>query len=253
MFEGAARVGFVVSGLLHIAIGYLSLNLAFGVPTPDTDHTGAFAEIARERGGTIALWLIAAVLTTMALWRAIESVFGRAYDSTTWRDLSITDRVKAFSLAVIYGAFAYSAGQFAAGKGDRNDFVVLGLVAELMFTTAGTIILVLVGLGVFTIGAYHIHKGVMRTFHADLMGRPGLAVHVLGVVAWAGKGVVISGVGIAVIVATARAAPRDAMGLDAALRSVRALPFGAFALVVAGVFLITYGIYSFVLARHAKM
>ncbi|WP_148311175.1 DUF1206 domain-containing protein, partial [Nocardia brasiliensis] len=42
-------------------------------------------------------------------------------------------------------------------------------------------------------------------------------------------------------------------GLDGALKILGAQPFGMVLLIVAGLGIITYGLYSFVLARYAKM
>lgn len=47
--------------------------------------------------------------------------------------------------------------------------------------------------------------------------------------------------------------PAEAAGLDGAVRSVAALPFGAALLVLVGVGLIAYGLYCGVRARRARL
>jgi hypothetical protein len=67
------------------------------------------------------------------------------------------------------------------------------------------------------------------------------------------KGLVIASAGVLVIVAVSRSEPSKATGLDGALKTLEAEPYGAVLLIAAGVGIITYGVYSFVMARSAKM
>jgi hypothetical protein len=57
-------------------------------------------------------------LVVMALWRLIETILGRSTDPKSQGASSeVLDRVKAFALAVVYLAFAYSTFGFARGAG----------------------------------------------------------------------------------------------------------------------------------------
>lgn len=56
-----------------------------------------------------------------------------------------------------------------------------------------------------------------------------------------------------VIVAASFAEPDKATGLDSALKALGAQPFGAILLILANLGLVTYGLYSFAMARYAKM
>ena len=55
------------------------------------------------------------------------------------------------------------------------------------------------------------------------------------------------------IVAACRSEPKRATGLDGALKTLGAQHFGAALLIAAGVGIIIYGLYSFVMARSTKM
>ena len=46
VFERFARVGYVVSGLLHLRIGYLAIRLALGTGVGTADQSGALAAFA---------------------------------------------------------------------------------------------------------------------------------------------------------------------------------------------------------------
>ena len=67
------------------------------------------------------------------------------------------------------------------------------------------------------------------------------------------KGLVISGAGLLVVVAASRSEPNRATGLDGALKTLAAQPYGpALAVIAAGLRIITYGLYSFAMARYTK-
>ena len=56
VFERFARAGYVVSGLLHLAIGYLAIRIALG-GGGSADQSGALAAVAAKPGGIVALWV----------------------------------------------------------------------------------------------------------------------------------------------------------------------------------------------------
>jgi hypothetical protein len=66
-------------------------------------------------------------------------------------------------------------------------------------------------------------------------------------------GLVIAGTGALVIVAVSRSEPNTATGLDGALKTLGARPYGEALLIAAGLGIITYGLYSFAMARYTKM
>jgi hypothetical protein len=149
----------------------------------------------------------------------------------------VLDRAKAFALTVVYFAFAYSAFGFARGAGKSTGAQNSGISARLMQTGAGTIALIAAGIIIV----------------ADLKGRSSDLVRRLGVVGYIAKGLVIAGAGVLVIVAASRSEPNKATGLDGALKTLGAQPYGAALLIAAGLGISTYGLYSFAMARYTKM
>ncbi|GFG64603.1 membrane protein [Mycobacterium kubicae] len=254
VFERVARAGFVASGLLHLIVGYLAIRVAFG-DGGAADQSGALATLATKPGGPVALWIAAAALLTLGLWRLIETFLGRATDRA--RDGSSSsgalDRAKAFGVAVVYLAFAYSTFGFARGAGKSASEQNSTVSARLMQHTAGTLALIACGLIIVGVGVYHIHKGASRNFLDDLHGRSGNLLRRLGIVGYIGKGAVIAGAGALVVVAALRSEPKRATGLDGALKTLGAQPYGTALLIAAGLGIITYGLYCFALARRTKM
>lgn len=254
VFERFARVGFVVSGLLHLTVGYLAIRIALG-GGGTADQSGALATLAAQPGGRLALWFAAAALLTMGLWRLIETFLGRSTDrkAQVGSAAAVLDRTKAFGLAMVYFAFAYSAFGFARGAGRSSGQQNSSISARLMQTTIGTVALVACGVSIVAVGLYHVYKGASRNFVEDLKGDSGNLVRRLGMVGYVGKGVVITGSGALVIVAALRSEPKRATGLDGALKTLGAQPYGAVLLVAASLGIITYGLYSFAMARLTKM
>src|SRR5690349_12899365 len=72
-FEYAARAGFAVSGVLHLLIGYLIVQIAFG-SGGNADQSGALATLAQQTGGSVLLWVVAVGLAALGLWRVAEAI-----------------------------------------------------------------------------------------------------------------------------------------------------------------------------------
>ncbi|WP_378743154.1 DUF1206 domain-containing protein [Nocardia brasiliensis] len=254
VFERFARAGFIMTGIVHLIIGYIAIRIAIGGAGGNADHSGAMAELAAKPGGTFALWVGAIAFLLMALWRLAETALGSASkpDADSKKSEAFR-RGKAFALAVIYFAFAFSAFGFARGSGKSSGAESAGFSARLMQSTAGTIALVVGGLIIIGVGGYHIYKGASQKFLKDLEGNTGEPVRRLGMCGYIAKGLAVAAVGVLVILAASRAEPDKAAGLDGVLKTLGAQPYGMTLLIVAGLGIITYGLYSFVMARYAKM
>jgi Domain of Unknown Function (DUF1206) len=233
---------------------YLAIRIALGSGGGTADQSGALAAVAAKPGGIVALWVAAVAFLMMALWRLVETALGRSTDPKSQGAPSeVLDRVKAFALAVVYFGLAYSTFGFARGAGKSTGAQNAGTSARLMQTGAGTIALIVGGIIIVAVGAYHVYKGGGRTFLDDLKGNSSDLVRRLGMVGYIAKGLAIAGAGVLVIVAASHAEPNTATGLDGALKTLGAQPYGAALLIVAGVGIITYGFYSFAMARYTKM
>jgi hypothetical protein len=122
-----------------------------------------------------------------------------------------------------------------------------------MRTGAGTAALIVGGVVIVAVGGYHVYKGARQTFLDDLKGRSSDLVRRLGTVGYIVKGLAIAGAGGLVIIAVSRTDPNHATGIDGALKTLGAQPYGAALLIGAGLGIITYGMYSFAMARYTKM
>jgi hypothetical protein len=114
-----------------------------------------------------------------------------------------------------------------------------------------------IGLVVLGVGGYHVVKGVRDKFREDLRTTPaggtGKAALWSGRTGYAAKGVALGVLGVLFVVAAVKVEPGRAGGLDAALRTLGAAPFGAVLLVLVGLGFAAYGVYSFLRARYGRL
>lgn len=250
--ERFARAGFVMAGLVHLLIGYLAVRIAFG-GGGTTDQSGAMAELAAKPGGVFVLSVGVVAFALLALWRLTEAVLGRSSRAgEKGRGSDTFHRVKAVAVAVVYLCYAITAFGFVRGSGKSSGGESAGFSARLMQSSGGRIVLVVAGLVIVAVGGYHLYKGLTRKFMKDLR-TDGAVLRRLGTVGYTSKGLAIAGVGVLVIVAVAQSDPSKAGGLDAALKTLGAQPYGVVLLIAAGLGIAAYGLYDFACARYAEM
>ena len=241
-FERVARAGFAASGVLHILVAWIVLRLAFG-DAGSADQSGALGALLAKPGGAAMLWIAAVGLAVLGLWHVVEAFVER----------DLKDRAKAAALGVVHFALAFSAIKFATGSGQSSSQQNSGLSARLMQSGFGSALLVAVALAVIGVGGYHVYKGVTKHFLKDLEVSGGPVVTPLGVTGYVAKGLALAGAGILVIVATITSDPAKASGIDAAVKTLGAAPFGKVLLVLAAAGIAAYGAYGFVRSRYADM
>src|SRR5512133_3221698 len=74
--EGLARVGWVAYGVVHLLIGGLALQIAWGAASKSADTSGALRTLADQPFGKILLCVVAVGLVALALWQASEVIWG---------------------------------------------------------------------------------------------------------------------------------------------------------------------------------
>jgi len=254
-FEYAARAGFAVSGVLHLLVAFIILRIAFG-SGGNADQSGALATLAGQPGGAVILWVAAAGLVALGLWRIAEALVGSKpgeRSTHTGDDTPAWKRAKSVGLAVVNFAIAFSAARFAMGSGQQSSQQNAGRSAQMMQTGWGKAILIVVALGLIGVGGYHLYKGVAKKFLKDLRVSGGTGITAVGVTGYAAKGVVLAGAGVLVIVAMLQTDPSKASGLDAAVKALGHAPFGKVLLILAALGIAAFGAYSFVRARYGRM
>jgi len=244
--ETGARIGFAANGILHLLVGWIALSVAAGHASTTADQSGALLTLSRQPLGGVLLWLVAAGFALLGLWYLTEAVTGG-------RGRDRTDRAKALAKLVLYAALAWTAYRFASGGGSSSRGQTRDVTATLLGAPGGVALVAVLGLVVVVVGGYHVVKGWRRGFLADLREHPGPVTVFAGQVGYVAKGLALVVVGVLFVVGALTHSTKDTTGLDGALRTLRAQPYGAVVLTAIALGIIAYGIYSFARARYAKV
>lgn len=248
-----ARTGFAVSGILHVLIGSIAIELAFG-KAGEADQGGALGELASRPAGYLVLWLGAVACVALTLWQLSEVIFGYKHlKSKTMlkKKVSAAGQGLAFlMMAVAFTSFAMGAGK-DSGQTTRDSSI------QLMKAPMGPALLVAIGVVIAVVGVVFAVRGMLGSF-AKQLNMPEsatlrMAVTAFGTVGYVAKGVVLFLVGLLFIVATVRARPEESTGLDGALKAVREQPYGLYLLCLIGIGLGCYGLYLVAKSRFARM
>ena len=244
--ENAARLGYATSGVLHLLIGWLGLQVAWAGGSGSTaDQSGALQTLAGNAVGRVLLWLFVIGFLGLALWQLTEVIVGRGEAS---------DRLKAAAKCVVYLFLSFAAFSYArSGSGSSSSQQSVDFTANLMSKPFGKILVGAVGLGVLAVGAYHVYKGWKKKFIQDLREHPGQWVVRAGVFGYVAKGIALGVVGALFVIAAVKSEPDKASGLDGALHTLRDAPFGQILLTLVAVGFASYAVYSFARAKYARV
>lgn len=249
-----ARLGLAARAGIYVLMGLLALSLALGRSNSPTDQRGALTALAQHAGGKVLLVLLALGFAGYALWRFSEVAFGVVGD-----DDGAGPRLKSLVRALVYTSFAVTAVAVLSGSGNARSQGTQqqGITAKVMSHAGGRLLVGLVGLAVMAAGASMVYEGVTRRFEkylrmSEMSARTRSIVDRLGMVGTIARGVVIALTGFLVVDAAVTFKPQKARGLDGALRTLAAQPFGRVLLAVAALGLIAFGVYGFAEARWRR-
>ena len=111
--DHAVRAGLVAYGVVHVMIGWLALQLAFGDREGQTSSTGALQELAQQPFGSVLVWLVAFGLALLVVWRLLEAFAGQDdNDDDRWKK-----QISSVAKAIIYAALAFTAVRVATSDG----------------------------------------------------------------------------------------------------------------------------------------
>ena len=254
-FERVARLGYVASGIVHVVVGIIALQIDAG-GSGNADTSGAVAALAQQPAGYLLLWFCFIGCYALALFEFSRIFLAgrRLKDKELWKD-----RAADAGQAIVYAAVGTIFASFALGRGsDDGSSSSVSWTARLLAVPTGQWLLGIAGLVVVGIGGYFIFKGATRRFRDNLTGIPAgiweRAVDLTGVAGYIAKGISLLVLGILLTLAAVNADPEQSTGLDGALHTLRDQPFGVVALAVVGIGLMLYGLYiGIIKTRFAKL
>jgi Domain of Unknown Function (DUF1206) len=279
LFALLARLGFAVSGLLHVIVGVIAISVALMAqdsgaasasgaggsaaasarPGPGgsaaagrADETGALASLTATPLGYALLWAVVVGLAALGAWQITQTILVREDE----RRRAIARRVMEGSKALVFLVVAGSALIFALGGQSSAARTIHSLSVAAIEAPGGSVFLVLAGLIVLAVGITFGYRGVTADFRRDIRvpeGLPGRLTVAVGVLGHLAKGLALGIVGVLLVVAAFTADASQATGMDGALRALVALPYGGILLHVVGAGLIAYGLYALVRAPAARL
>ncbi|MEV0354813.1 DUF1206 domain-containing protein [Nocardia sp. NPDC050697] len=257
-FQLAARAGLVAYGVVHLLVAWVCVQLALGDLDGDgvgkADKTGALQSLAENGAGAFILWLIAIGLGIAVLWQLLEAGTGarRSRRDKLLRAMNVGE-------AVLFAYLAYSAAKLAKGSpASSTDQAQLALVDGLLRKEWGGAVVIVIGLAIVVAGLFIAHHGWSKRFREEQEFR-GVSratervVLRLGQAGYAALGAVYAGGGVLVIVAAVRSQPHKATGLDVALKTLAAQPYGTVLLLVVAAGLAAFALFAFLDARFRKV
>lgn len=249
----AARAGFAVSGLLHLLIGFVAIQLALG-KAGQADQAGAVAQLAAQPQGLLLLWAGFAACVALALWQTSNAVFD--YGQLEARK-KVGKKLSAAGKAVVFAVMALTFAASASGNSKNSGQSTSDFTLSIMKAPGGSVLLIVIGAGIAVAGLVFVVLGVKGSFKKDLRlpssGTGRAVVTGLGVVGYVAEGVALFLVGLLFIIATATANPQESTGMDGGLKALREQPYGVYMLTAVGAGLICYGLYLMVKAKFARM
>ena len=245
------RGGLIAYGVIHILIGWLAVQIAYGEKSKEASGTGALEYLAKQPLGGVLIWVVAIGMVALVVWRLLEA--WQAYQREDGAD-QVKGVASQLFKGVLYGVLAYSALQVAAGQsggGGGTD----SITADLMKMTGGQLLVGAVGIGVLVYGGYYVYQGWTEKFLEKLDGRPqnpetSSAYRWLGKAGFISKGIAIGVIGGLFVYAALTHDPKKSGGLDQALQEIAQQPFGQVLLTLVGLGIACYGLFAFARARH---
>jgi hypothetical protein len=249
------RIGMACYGVVHLVVAYLALQVAFG-GGEQADQKGALQEIGSKPFGQVLLWVLAIGLVLFGLWQFLMAATGYEWVSGGKRTRK---RIGAAARGVVVLVLGFTAFRLATGSssGGSSSQKQQEFTGKLLSLPAGPVLVVIAAAAVLGVAIAAGVKGVKQKFLEDLNagelpGKTRRWVGWLGTTGYLAKGVVLALVAILLAIAGFDSDAHKAGGLDAALKTLAAQPFGAVLLTVVGLGLAAFGAYCFAAAWAHK-
>lgn len=242
-----AKLGFLARAVVYTLLGYIALNTA---GKASEGQNAVFERLREMPAGTLILTLTALGLLAYALFRLIGAIIDidRVGDDTKgW-----FKRTGQFVSGAAHGLLAYTAWQYTSrlgqggggGGGDGGSQKAAGTLIDMPL---GEILLGLVGLYFFVIAGSQATKAWTASFMREIAPSAPRYTRPLGRAGHAARAVVFAVIGLSMVRAAWFEDVGEAKAIGGALQSLRDNAT-LYPLVAIG--LITFGLFSFILARY---
>ena len=254
--KALARAGLIAYGVVHLLIGWLALQLAWGAgASRNADLSGALGTVSDQPVGKILLWLVVVGLVALGLWQASEAVWGyRNREGLKRVRMQVTSAI----LAVFYAALGVSSALVALGSRSSSSHSQQEATTGVLAWPGGRVIVVVTALIIVCVGLVDVVKGVRMSFSEEIdtssmspAARKG--VERLGQVGYVVKGLGLGLMGGLLGFATLTFDRQKAPGLDGTLQTILTQPFGRLLLSVMAAGFLAFGLFAMLQARYRRM
>ena len=249
------RFGDACYGVVYLVVAWLALQIAFGNTGAEADQRGAVTEIAAQPFGSVLLWVVAIGLIAFGIWQLLAAATGFRWVTgkrkRTMRRLSAAGRAIMVLTIASFTLRLLTSGTATSGSGQQE------MTARLLALPAGRVLVIAIGIGVLVAAVLSARRGIRKSFVRDLdltgvSARTRSWVERLGMLGYLAKGVAYAVIGLLLCTAAIHVDPSRAGGLDKALRTLAAQPFGVVLLVAVAIGFAAFGVYSFADARWRR-
>jgi hypothetical protein len=253
--EYLTRGGFVGYGIVHLLFAWLALQIAFGHSKGETDQSGALQTLAKQPLGETLVIVVIVGLVAMAVWQAFEAAIGHRADQGKER---LAERFSSGCRAVIYLSFAWTGFKVVRGAASSSADRQQQASKALMDSAGGRWLVALIGVVVVAVGVGLVVYGAMKRFEKHLYtqrmsARVRRLSRRLGIAGYVAKGAAYAVAGVLVVIAAVNYDPKQARGLDAALRALAAQSYGGLILTLVALGIGAFGVFCFFQARYRKV
>jgi hypothetical protein len=254
--EWLARGGLIAYGVVHLLVGWLALQIAWGTSGgTSADTSGTLGTLAQQPFGTVLLWVVAVGLLALALWQTSEAVWGHPDRD---RGKRVRKQITSGAKAVVYAALAVSAALVALGSGSSSSQSQEQATTGMLAWPGGRVLVAAAGLVIIGVGIAGIVKGIRKSFTEEIdtsSMSPAVRSGVLrlGQVGYVAKGVAMGVVGGLLTYATVTFDRQTAQGLDGALQTILAQPFGRYLLTAVALGFAAFGLFAILQSRYRRM
>ena len=245
-----ARVGYGAKGVVYLIVGILAVR---GIAS--TGSSGALSKIAQQPFGQVLLGLVGVGLLAYAVWRLVQGFADPEDegDDTT----ALAKRVGYVASGLVYAGLAVSAAQIVLGSGGGGGGGAQDMTARVLALTFGRWLVGAAGGGGMLGGLHQLKEAITADFKDDFaLAKMSETEETwatrAGRIGHAARTAVYLIIGWFLLQAALTANPNEAGGLGKALDTLQNQPYGPWLLGAAGLGLICYSVYCFVMARYRK-
>jgi hypothetical protein len=258
--QRVARAGLVAQGISFGIVAVIALRVAVNGDSELEDRPGALQALASEPVGRFLIGALAVGLAGYALWRFAQAALGEKLESG--EDVNAFKRIGYAARGVLYGWLSFICTSLvvnvdepaAGGEKGQEDRATSWVLEQPL----GRWLVAAVGLGFCGAGLFNLYRALSQKFRKDLkeqqMGRQERRWYTaIGVAGHLARALVFSLAGFFLVKAAYEYDPKEAIGLDGALRKVAEATYGPVLLSGVAAGLLAYGLFCLVQARYREV